>query len=1147
MDIFADLQKLSIASKVCSELDNHFGKDDDNRLLADFFIEIIQKCEKFSQVREAVLKDDKDFPVPLIERVYNIVQNMLPVMHTAKESSEKQKDGEEGNGKDKAGKEQRRRRSPSDDDRDRGDKRRKRDRRRRSSTTSSEEKRRPPRKTDEEIIREKIERQKKCRDLEVYVVYEGVVTSVKDFGVFVQLVSVMPQGWVVTNKREGLCHMSSLHLTLKPGEDARNVDAREHFTKGQRVFVKVMAKTEKRLSLDMKEVDQTTGKDLRPRQAANREQIYQKTKEKQEAAGSFFGGKGEQSISGLVYKEETTTSLKKKKTSGTLTGDEQWERTLLQRVGAITGKNVTDDPLYDESHGVLQEIEAEDDIDYEIVVNNKPVAFLKGAAHNRVMVSPVKLTRGPDSSLMKAAESGRMRAKERRDFKDEQQRTEAKQKAAPAANWDDVAPSIPQLTESRKDKPEELSEWKRKAFGDVPSFGKIQTASIQAQRESLPIYALKDKLVAAVKANQCLVVIGETGSGKTTQMTQYLVEAGFCQNNKRIGCTQPRRVAATSVAKRVAEEYGCKLGDDVGYAIRFEDVTSPATKIKYMTDGMLLRESLIDSELKNYSVVMLDEAHERTVNTDVLFGLMKQLVARRKDLYLIVTSATLDAEKFSEYFGSCPILTIPGRTFPVETLFANDDEPDYLDAALICAMQIHVEEPPGDILLFLTGQEEIDTAGEMLHEYTKKLGPKVPELLILPAYASLPSEMQSKIFEPAPRGARKIVIATNIAEASITIDGIYYVIDPGLSKQKRFNPKLGMDSLDVAPISQASAKQRAGRAGRTGPGKCFRLYTESEYLNNMLPMTVPEIQRTNLANTVLTLKAMGIHDLLSFPFMDAPPQETLVMALESLYALGALDEEGLLTRLGRRMAEFPLEPPLSKVLITAVDFGCADDITTIVAMLTVQGVFYRPKEKAQLADQRKAKFHQPEGDHITLLTIFEGWKAAKYSAPWCYDNFLQARSLSRALDVRKQLILILEKYRLPILSAGKNYTCIRKAIASGFFFHAAKRDNTDGYRTVTEDQLVYVHPSSSLFQKKPEWVIYHDLVLTTKEYMREVMAIEPNWLPELAPNFFQVHDPTKLSKRKQNEKIEPLFNKFEAPNEWRLSRQLKIAARLRKA
>eukprot|EP00659_Diplonema_papillatum_P016544 gene16544-25372_t len=776
MDIFADLQKLSIASKVCSELDNHFGKDDDNRLLADFFIEIIQKCEKFSQVREAVLKDDKDFPVPLIERVYNIVQNMLPVMHTAKESSEKQKDGEEGNGKDKAGKEQRRRRSPSDDDRDRGDKRRKRDRRRRSSTTSSEEKRRPPRKTDEEIIREKIERQKKCRDLEVYVVYEGVVTSVKDFGVFVQLVSVMPQGWVVTNKREGLCHMSSLHLTLKPGEDARNVDAREHFTKGQRVFVKVMAKTEKRLSLDMKEVDQTTGKDLRPRQAANREQIYQKTKEKQEAAGSFFGGKGEQSISGLVYKEETTTSLKKKKTSGTLTGDEQWERTLLQRVGAITGKNVTDDPLYDESHGVLQEIEAEDDIDYEIVVNNKPVAFLKGAAHNRVMVSPVKLTRGPDSSLMKAAESGRMRAKERRDFKDEQQRTEAKQKAAPAANWDDVAPSIPQLTESRKDKPEELN-------------------------------------------------------------------------------------------------------------------------------GMLLRESLIDSELKNYSVVMLDEAHERTVNTDVLFGLMKQLVARRKDLYLIVTSATLDAEKFSEYFGSCPILTIPGRTFPVETLFANDDEPDYLDAALICAMQIHVEEPPGDILLFLTGQEEIDTAGEMLHEYTKKLGPKVPELLILPAYASLPSEMQSKIFEPAPRGARKIVIATNIAEASITIDGIYYVIDP-------------------------------------------------------------------------------------------------------------------------------------------VDFGCADDITTIVAMLTVQGVFYRPKEKAQLADQRKAKFHQPEGDHITLLTIFEGWKAAKYSAPWCYDNFLQARSLSRALDVRKQLILILEKYRLPILSAGKNYTCIRKAIASGFFFHAAKRDNT---------------------------------------------------------------------------------------------------------
>lgn len=618
-------------------------------------------------------------------------------------------------------------------------------------------------------------------------------------------------------------------------------------------------------------------------------------------------------------------------------------------------------------------------------------------------------------------------------------------------------------------------------------------------------------------------------------MTQYLAEEGFATKGM-IGCTQPRRVAAMSVAKRVAEEVGCRLGEEVGYTIRFEDCTSAQTKIKYMTDGMLLREALIDSELSKYSVIILDEAHERTIHTDVLFGLLKETLKKRHDLKVVVTSATLDAEKFSKYFYGCPIFTIPGRTFPVEILYTKDPENDYLDSALITVMQIHLSEPSGDILLFLTGQEEIDTACEILYARMKALGPMVPELIILPVYSALPSEMQTKIFEPAPPGSRKVVIATNIAETSITIDGIFYVIDPGFVKQNCYDPKLGMDSLQVVPISQAQARQRAGRAGRTGPGKCYRLYTEAAYTNEMLPNSVPEIQRTNLANTVLTLKAMGVNDLIHFDFMDPPPVQTLITALENLYSLGALDDEGFLTRIGRKMAEFPLEPMLSKMLIVSVDMGCSEEILTIVAMLSVQNIFFRPKEKQGVADQKKAKFHQPEGDHLTLLTVYNGWKNSKFSNAWCFDNYIQARQMKRAQDVRKQLLGIMDRYRNDIISCGGNYNLVRKAIAAGYFRHAAKKDPQEGYKTLAEGTPVYIHPSSALFNRNPEWVIYHELVMTTREYMREVTAIEPKWLTEVAPTFFKVTDPRTLSKRKRAEKIQPLFNKYELPDEWRLSR-----------
>lgn len=522
-----------------------------------------------------------------------------------------------------------------------------------------------------------------------------------------------------------------------------------------------------------------------------------------------------------------------------------------------------------------------------------------------------------------------------------------------------------------------------------------------------------------------------------------------------------------------------------------------------------------------------------------------EAVKRRPDLKLIVTSATLDAEKFSKYFFGCPIFSIPGRAYPVEYLYTKEPESDYLDASLITVMQIHLTEPPGDVLLFLTGQEEIDTACEILYERTKALGPKVPELTILPIYSALPSEVQSRVFEPTPPGARKVVVATNVAETSLTIPGIYYVVDPGFSKQNAYDARLGMDSLVVMPISQAQARQRAGRAGRTGPGKCYRLYTEAAYRNEMLPTSIPDIQRTNLAHTILLLKAMGINDLLSFDFMDPPPAQTMLTALESLYALSALDDEGLLTRLGRKMADFPLEPTLAKMLIASVELGCSEEILSIVAMLSIPTVFYRPKEKQGQADAKKAKFNQPEGDHLTLLTVYNGWKASNYSNPWCFENFIQARSVRRAEDVRKQLLgimdrqvftllndnglLIFRRYKHDILSAGRDYNLVRRAICSGFFRHAAKKDPQEGYKTLVEGTPIYIHPSSALFNRAPEWLVYHELILTTREYCHNVTAIEPKWLVEVAPQFFKVADSSKISKRKKQEKIEPLFNKA-SPN-----------------
>ncbi|KAG5879717.1 hypothetical protein JTB14_023033 [Gonioctena quinquepunctata] len=947
-------------------------------------------------------------------------------------------------------------------------------------------------------------------------IYSGKVSNLVPFGCFVQLESLRRR-W------EGLVHISQLRA------EGRVTNVSEVVARGSKVKVKVLTVTGQKVSLSMKDVCQMTGKDLNPHSHAPADPEDKDRNPDRPMMNST-------SVLRLpVSIDEGEEDSRKRVTR--ISSPERWEIKQMISSGCIDKSELPD---FDEDTGLLPKDEdgGEADIEIELVEDEPP--FLQG--HGRAVhdLSPVRIVKNPDGSLAQAAMMQSALAKERREQKMLQREQEVdSQPSGKNKSWIDPLPEEEPKTMMARGiglQSQDLPEWKKHVIGGKKSsFGKKTNLTIIEQRQSLPIYKLKEELRKAVTENQILIVIGETGSGKTTQITQYLAEAGFTARGK-IGCTQPRRVAAMSVAKRVAEEFGCRLGQEVGYTIRFEDCTSPETMIKYMTDGMLLRECLMDLDLKQYSVIMLDEAHERTIHTDVLFGLLKQAVMKREELKLIVTSATLDAVKFSQYFFKAPIFTIPGRTFPVEVLYTKEPETDYLDASLITVMQIHLREPPGDILLFLTGQEEIDTACEILYERMKSLGPDVPDLIILPVYSALPSEMQTRIFEPAPPGSRKVVIATNIAETSLTIDGIFYVVDPGFVKQKVYNSKTGMDSLVVTPISQAQAKQRAGRAGRTGPGKCYRLYTERAYRDEMLPTPVPEIQRTNLATTVLQLKTMGINDLLHFDFMDAPPVESLIMALEQLHSLSALDDEGLLTRLGRRMAEFPLEPNLSKMLIMSVALQCSDEILTIVSMLSVQNVFYRPKDKQALADQKKAKFNQPEGDHLTLLAVYNSWKNNKFSNAWCYENFVQIRTLKRAQDVRKQLLGIMDRHKLDVVSAERNTVRVQKAICSGFFRNAGKKDPQEGYRTLVDSQVVYIHPSSALFNRQPEWVIYHELVQTTKEYMREVTTIDPKWLVEFAPAFFKFSDPTKLSKFKKNQRLEPLYNKYEEPNAWRISR-----------
>uniref|UniRef100_A0A6Q2ZMK5 ATP-dependent RNA helicase DHX15 n=1 Tax=Esox lucius TaxID=8010 RepID=A0A6Q2ZMK5_ESOLU len=648
---------------------------------------------------------------------------------------------------------------------------------------------------------------------------------------------------------------------------------------------------------------------------------------------------------------------------------------------------------------------------------------------------------------------------------------------------------------------------------------------ILKKRLQLPVWEYKERFNDILARHQSFVLVGETGSGKTTQIPQWCVDMvkGLGGPKKAVACTQPRRVAAMSVAQRVADEMDVMLGQEVGYSIRFEDCSSAKTILKYMTDGMLLREAMNDPLLERYGVIILDEAHERTLATDILMGVLKEVVRQRSDLKVIVMSATLDAGKFQVYFDSCPLLTIPGRTHPVEIFYTPEPERDYLEAAIRTVVQIHMcEEEEGDCLLFLTGQEEIDEACKRIKREIDDLGPEVGDIKVIPLYSTLPPQQQQRIFESAPprkpSGAigRKVVVSTNIAETSLTIDGVVFVIDPGFAKQKVYNPRIRVESLLVTAISKASAQQRAGRAGRTRPGKTFRLYTEKDN-------TYPEILRSNLGSVVLQLKKLGIDDLVHFDFMDPPAPETLMRALELLNYLAALNDDGDLTELGSMMAEFPLDPQLAKMVIASCEFNCSNEILSITAMLSGNG-----PGPGWLSSQ--IAHYPPLAPVGTLQTLWFPLNCKMgicfvddhESTQWCYDNFVNYRSLMSADNVRSQLSRIMDRFNLPRRSteftSRDYYINIRRALVTGFFMQVAHLERTGHYLTVKDNQVVQLHPSTVL-DHKPEWVLYNEFVLTTKNYIRTCSDIKPEWLVKVAPQYYEMGNFPQCEAKRQLERI----------------------------
>ncbi|CAN1263155.1 Pre-mRNA-splicing factor ATP-dependent RNA helicase DEAH7 [Linum perenne] len=680
----------------------------------------------------------------------------------------------------------------------------------------------------------------------------------------------------------------------------------------------------------------------------------------------------------LVRKDGSKMSLAQSKKLSQLTADNaQWEDRQLLRSGAVRGTEVQ------------TEFDDEDERKVILLVHDTKPPFLDGRVVFTKQAEPVMPLKDPTSDMAIISRKGSALVRE---IREKQSMNKSRQRfwELAGSKLGDIL-GVEKTVEQVDADTAEVGEEGEVNFKQDAKFAQHMkkgeavsdfalSKSMSEQRKYLPIYSVRDELLQVIRENQVVVVVGETGSGKTTQLTQYLYEDGYTANGI-VGCTQPRRVAAMSVAKRVSEEMETELGDKVGYAIRFEDVTGKNTIIKYMTDGVLLRETLKDSELDKYRVVVMDEAHERSLNTDVLFGILKKVVARRRDFKLIVTSATLNAEKFSDFFGSVPIFNIPGRTFPVMT---------------------------------------------------------------------------------------------------------YYSKSP-----------------------------------------------ENAYQTEMLPSPVPEIQRTNLGNVVLLLKSLKVENLLDFDFMDPPPQDNILNSMYQLWVLGALNNVGGLTELGWKMVEFPLDPPLAKMLLMGDRLGCINEVLTIVSMLSVPSVFFRPKDRAEESDAAREKFFVPESDHLTLLNVYMQWKEHQYRGDWCNDHYLHVKGLRKAREVRSQLLDILKALKIPLTSCGHDWDVIRKAICSAYFHNAARLKGVGEYVNCRSGMPCHLHPTSALYGLgyTPDYVVYHELVLTSKEYMQCATSVEPQWLAELGPMFFSVKDSdTSMLEHKKKQKEEKTAMEEEMEN-----------------
>lgn len=629
--------------------------------------------------------------------------------------------------------------------------------------------------------------------------------------------------------------------------------------------------------------------------------------------------------------------------------------------------------------------------------------------------------------------------------------------------------------------------------------------------DALPIAAQRAEIAAAIAANQVLVVCGATGSGKSTQLPKICLAAGRGLAGF-IGHTQPRRIAARALAARIADELGSPLGRDVGYKIRFTDTTRPDCFIKLMTDGILLAETRSDPLLRRYDTLIIDEAHERSLNIDFLLGYLKQLLPRRPDLKLLITSATIDPQRFADHFAHAgrpaPIIEVTGRTYPVETLYKPlDADPDTGEAAdLPAAIASTIDEladlQDGDVLVFLPTERDILETAKALRGRTTNAAPGSlwATTEILPLYSRLPTNEQDRVFQR--HAGRRIVLATNVAETSLTVPNISFVIDPGSARISRYSARAGVQRLPIEPISRASADQRKGRCGRVRPGLCVRLYSEEDF-NSREAFTPPEILRTNLAQVILQMADLRLGDVARFPFLDPPRPSAIREGYRTLFELGAIDDRQRLTPVGRQLARLPLDPRLGRMLLAADAEGCLADVLIIVAGLSVQDPRLRPPEKQQAADEAHKQFHHPRSDFLTLLNIWDAYHnwlrelSRNHVRATCQKHFLSPLRLREWLDVHRQIRELLQEAGYKINSRGAPQNNIHRALLAGLLSNIAQLGDENTY-TGADAKNLTLWPGSVIFRGKPKWIVAAELVETTRLFARTAAAIDPDWLEPLA-------------------------------------------------